>query len=207
MTQRKRFSQAAPEEVYRAIGAKRLQSKEITAKQKPVSTFFEERLKRLQNFDLRSSERAKELLIDACLEEAIFDHPGLKIWKAAPLKDELFNGTADYLIAPKQDFLSTPLLCVVEAKKDDFEQGRLQCLAEMRACRWNNLQQKLQLDLWGIVTNADVWRFYGWPVDGKPWESPPYAFHPPNQVLGILSTLMQQCADEMEHSLESNVGP
>ena len=146
MTQRKRFSQAAPEEVYRAIGAKRLQSKEITAKQKPVSIFFEERLKRLQNFDLRSSERAKELLIDACLEEAIFDHPGLKIWKAAPLKDELFNGTADYLIAPKQDFLSTPLLCVVEAKKDDFDQGCLQCLAEMRACRWNNLQQKLQLD-------------------------------------------------------------
>ena len=118
----------------------------------------------------------------------------------------MFNGTADYLIAPKQDFLSTPLICVVEAKKDDFEQGRLQCLAEMRACRWNNLQQKLQLDLWGIVTNADVWRFYGWPVDGKPWESPPYAFHPPNQVLGILSTLMQQCADEMEHSLESSVG-
>ena len=101
MTQRKRFSQAAPEEVYRAIGAKRLQSKEIAAKQKPVSIFFEEQLKRLQNFDLRSGERAKELLIDTCLEEAIYYYPGLKIWKAAPLKDDLFNGMADHLIAPK----------------------------------------------------------------------------------------------------------
>ena len=36
---------------------------------------------------------------------------------------KMLTGQVDYLVAPKRAYLSTPLLCVVEAKKDDLKQG------------------------------------------------------------------------------------
>ena len=44
----------------------------------------------------------------------------LKVWKAAPLESDTLMGVADYLITPKRVYVETPLLCVAEAKRDDF---------------------------------------------------------------------------------------
>jgi len=68
----------------------------------------------------------------------------------------------------------TPLLCVIEAKKDDFEKGLAQCLVEMEACRFRN--KNLQpIDIYGIVTNSLTWRFYKFTVKNEIYESAPYA--------------------------------
>ena len=53
-------------------------------------------------------------------------------------------------------------MCVIEAKKDDFEQGAAQCLVEMQACQWityGRLRQRSAVgardrDLW----DCDQWR-------------------------------------------------
>ena len=120
----------------------------------PPSEILQLNLKRLEVFDLKSSEQAKSLLIDAFLAEIISDYPKLKVWKTAGLETETLTGIADYLLAPRRAYLKTPFLCTVEAKRDDFEKGEVQCLAEMSVCQWNNKQNSIEFDVFGIVING-----------------------------------------------------
>ena len=139
---RKNFSSFSANEALQELQVNELIRWEMNFPPYQPSSFLPERLRRLENFDLTFSERAKELLIDAFCEEVIERHPNLKIWKAATLQSDDLIGQVDYLIAPRKAYLTTPLLCVVEAKKDDFKKGLAQCLVEMKACRWNNDQDR-----------------------------------------------------------------
>src|SRR5712692_202560 len=121
---------------------------------RPPSDFLKEDLRRLHAFDLQTTEAAKTLLIDALLAEIVPTYERLKVWKAVVLETDTLTGIADYLIAPHYMYLAAPLMCVVEAKRDDFLQGRAQCIAEMYACGWNNQQEGHTLEVFGIVSNG-----------------------------------------------------
>lgn len=109
---------------------------------------FFRKVSRLQRvFDLRSYEESKKLLIDAICEEAILEFERLKIWKGAALESDTLTGNVDYLIAENKAYLEAPLACIIEAKKDNFEQGLAQCLVEMQACQWQNRQRGCQSSL------------------------------------------------------------
>lgn len=84
---------------------------------------FQIHLERLQAFDIQRSEEGKKLLIDAILIEAMQDFKRLKFWKGANLESDVAPAAADYLLAENCGYLEAPFLCVIEAKKDDFEQG------------------------------------------------------------------------------------
>jgi hypothetical protein len=161
------------------------------------SDFFHHRLKRLEVFDLQSYERSKELLIDAFCEEAIQDFPRLKIWKGANLESDVVSGNVDYLIADRKRYLEAPLLCVVEAKKDDFEQGLAQCLVEMQACGWQNAQIGKMIDVLGIVTNGTIWQFYQRLISGQVYETVPYALNDLSTILGALHQIFEQCQENL----------
>lgn len=151
------------------------------------SDFFQQRLARLKNFDLESCEESKKLLIDAICEEAINAFIKLKIWKGASIESEVTNGYVDYLIAENKRYLEAPMLCIVEAKKDDFEQGLAQCLVEMQACQWTNQQIGKNIDVLGIVTNGSTWNFYKLTPEGQVYESLPYALGTIAQIMGLLN--------------------
>ena len=91
-----------------------------------------------------------------------------------PLESDTLIGTADYLLAPKRAYLAFPLLCAAEAKRDDFVQGRSQCLAEMAACRANNRQENHDVDVYGIVSSGQTWQFYRLDRAGMIWETEIY---------------------------------
>lgn len=69
-------------------------------------------------------------------------------------------GIPDFLIAPISDIGTTftkPVVCVVEAKRDDFNEGWAQALSEMIATqRFNQTPDK---DIYGIVTTGLFWQF------------------------------------------------
>jgi hypothetical protein len=165
----------------------------VTESRIEPSDFFQERLRRLRHFDLTSSERAKELLIDAVCEEALERHTSLKIWKAAPLQGDDLVGVADYVVAPRRAYLETPLVCVVEAKKDDFEQGLAQCLVEMKACQVSNEEAGGLIDVYGVVTNGEGWKFYQFSVDGQVHQSVLYSLSDVAGLLGALHHIFSQC--------------
>lgn len=120
------------------------------------------------NFNIR--ETAYNVSEAAICEAIIF--PVIKeVWKH--FKDTLFlwshkslskqakdSGIPDYIIAKRsplgKNVMDLPLLVMIEAKKDDFDEGWGQCLAQM--CLAQELS-KGEYPVFGVVSNGDVWQF------------------------------------------------
>lgn len=86
----------------------------------------------------------------------------LLIWSHQPLNyDEKLSGVPDYIVAKRSSrgkvILDSPYLILVEAKKDNFEEGWGQCLAELVAAQKLNNQPNQVLH--GIVSNGKIWEF------------------------------------------------
>ena len=161
------------------------------------SPFFQERWARLQCFDLQKYEESKKIVIDAICEEAIQPYKTLKIWKGAALDSDITTGNVDYLITERKAYIESPYLCIVEPKKDDFEQGLAQCLVEMQACSWQNRQREQEIDVFGIVTNGDGWRFYKLTTEGEVYETLLYGIAHLDEILGLLRYIFQRCEQNL----------
>lgn len=192
--QKQNYSAMTLEEAMGLIGRDSLTAWHLDAPPRPPSDTLKEILSRFEFFDLQSSEPAKTLLIDALFVEIIPEHKILKVWKEATLNTDTTTGVADYVIAPKRAYMATPLLCVAEAKKDDFAKGRIQCLAEMAACRWSNQQRGLDIDVYGIVSNGQTWQFYKLTRMGEIFETGSYTTEFLPELLGALDCVCAACA-------------
>jgi len=192
---KRNFSGMTLKDALLLLGQGVLLSWDLPAAPRPPSDALQTHLRRLEAFDTQTTEQAKTLLIDALFAETVSQHPNLKVWKAAVLNTDTLTGVADYLIAPRLAYLTTPLLCAVEAKRDDFERGRAQCLAEMVACRDNNRQAGHDLDaVFGIVSNGQVWQFYKLVQTGEVYETDLLALSDLPRLLGALDYLCAECA-------------
>ncbi len=72
------------------------------------------------------------------------------------------KGFCDFLVSrsPYQALLEAPVMVAVEAKKDNFETGYNQCIAEMIAARIFNEKHNIIADeIYGCVTTGTVWQF------------------------------------------------
>ena len=75
--------------------------------------------------------------------------------------DDILTGTPDYIFSEKsvlgKTVLEKPLVIIVEAKKNDFEQGWGQCLAELVAAQ--KINDAPHRAVYGIVTDGNLWQF------------------------------------------------
>lgn len=136
----------------------------VAEKLEPSPGFLAEFEFTRENIDVFTSEASRtELIITPILREVYKRfHEQYSFWiqKALTYNDKL-NGTPDYMIATRsalgKTVLDLPLVVIVEAKKNDFEQGWGQCLAELFAA------QKINNDavrpVYGIVTDGELWKF------------------------------------------------
>ena len=201
---RKSFSKFKLDDAYRSLNLKRLLPWKILADNLPPSQVFEIFSQRLQqNFDLKRTEEGKKLIIDLLFMEAIAPFPNLKIWKGGRLESDIATGAADYLVTENIAYIATPMLCVVEAKKDDFEQGLAQCLMEMNACQWSNRKAneclKETIDILGIITNGEGWQFYKLTPDNQVYETQLYTLKNLPEVLGTLNFIFSLCSKNLTH--------
>lgn len=199
---KKPFSSFTYRDAFKHLGVTELKRWTLTAEPVPVSGFFRERLDRLQRFDLESLEVSKTLLIDAICEEGLEGFDRLKVWKGAYLEGETVCGNVDYLIAERRAYLEAPFGCVIEAKKDDFEQGAAQCLVEMQACQWGNRQMGRAMDIYGIVTNGEGWKFYRLTLDGEVSESLLHGIGEMPTLLGLLRAFFGLCNGNLQPSIQ-----
>ncbi|WP_413164228.1 hypothetical protein ACL6C3_00165 [Capilliphycus salinus ALCB114379] len=117
-----------------------------------------------RNLDIFSSEAARcEIIIFPTLREMYKNYyQKTSFWIQKPIAfDETLQGTPDYIVSKNsalgKTMLEYPLVIVVEAKKNDFEQGWGQCLAELVAVEFlNNNPEK---PVYGIVTDGKLWEF------------------------------------------------
>ncbi len=118
----------------------------------------------LANLDVFASEAARcEIIIFPVLREVYkYYAEQFALWVQKPISfDAQLSGVPDYVISKKSAFgklyLEMPLVAVVEAKKNDFEQGWGQCLAELVAAQ--KLNNNPSLSIYGIVTDGKTWEF------------------------------------------------
>lgn len=194
---KKSFSSFTYKEAFKHLGITELKRWKLEAEPVPISDFFRQRLERLQRFVLESLEVSKTLLIDALCEEGLEGFQQLKIWKGAYLEGEEVCGNADYLIAERWAYLEAPFVCVIEAKKDDFEQGTAQCLVEMQACQWINRQLGRIIDIYGIVTNGEGGKFYCLKTNREVNESLLYGIGEMSILLGRLRAFFGLCEQNL----------
>lgn len=117
-----------------------------------------------ENIDIFSSEASRcEAIIFPILREVYKDYSHqYSLWIQKPIAyGEDLSGTPDYIIATKsilgKTVLGEPLLIIVEAKKNDFEQGWGQCLAALVTAQKTNGDASLPVQ--GIVTDGKLWEF------------------------------------------------
>ena len=194
------FSGLSLKEALRCVGLSDVTAWRIAADPRPPSAFLSEALTRFDAFSLTNSEAAKLLLIDILFTETLPQFPGLRAWKGEPLDSDALTGVADLLIAPKRAFMETPLLCAVEAKKDDFDQGRAQCIGEMAACRAVNERDGHRLDVYGAVSNGQTWQFYRLEYAGAIHETGAYTLQFLPELLAALFHVCAACERNLPHT-------
>lgn len=109
------------------------------------------------------------------------------------------SGFCDFLVSrsPYQSALEAPIVVAVEAKKEDFEKGISQCIAEMIGARIYNEKLGNSVDeIYGCVTTGDVWRFLKLKDNLAEVES--RAFEITKDIGQILGILWAMTFDEIE---------
>ena len=187
------FTRFTANDALRDLQVRELVRWEIESRPFQTGSYWKERLRRLESFDLSHTPQAKALLTDAFCDEALRSCTGLKIWKDAPLQSDELRGRVDYLAAPKMAYVTQPLLCIAEARKDDFETGLAQCLMSMKVASWINEQAGNAIDLYGCVTNNSVWVFYKYTVGGEVHQTLPHSIANQERVLSVLSQVFMMC--------------
>ena len=105
------------------------------------------------------------------------------------------KGECDFILAktPPTPALRAPLLIVVEAKKNDIEEGLGQCAAQMIAARFFNERHKEHLaQVYGCVTTGQTWQFLRLRDRELRVDSDRYYISQISTILGILKSLLSE---------------
>ena len=128
----------------------------------------------------------QELLKNAC-----FLYSGVRL-DIDPEKG--LKGECDFILArtPPSPALRAPLLVVVEAKKNDIEDGLAQCAAQMVAARkFNEQHQEPVTAIYGCVTTGEAWQFLRLAGQELVVDADRYYITEVSAVLGILVAVMK----------------
>jgi hypothetical protein len=93
------------------------------------------------------------------LEEKIHVFSGVRLDAAPELG---LKGECDFILARSESsfVLQAPLMVIVEANKNDMEEGLVQCAAEMLGARvFNEKDGKPLPFIYGCVTTGEIWQF------------------------------------------------
>jgi hypothetical protein len=101
------------------------------------------------------------------------------------------NGTCDFLISASSEqlFIKSPVVTLVEAKKENIMGGLGQCLAEMIAAQIFNQQEGNQISIiLGTVTSGNIWKFLQLEGQECRIDINEYYLKDIGQILGILAS-------------------
>jgi len=104
------------------------------------------------------------------------------------------TGYVDFLISrsPEQLFIRSPVVVLVEAKKEDLKPALGQCLAEMVAAqRFNQQKQQPISTIYGAVSSGTVWRFLKLEGQCVTIDLTDYPLPPVEPILGFLVWMAQ----------------
>jgi len=107
------------------------------------------------------------------------------------------TGVCDFLVSlsPVQFFLESPIIILVEAKKDEPTTGLGQCVAEMLAAQRFNTDKGNDIScIYGAATTGTMWQFLKLVQQKLYIDSAVYSIGQCDKILGILSSMVEQKA-------------
>jgi hypothetical protein len=194
---RRNFSALRLEEAMELVPATDITRWNLSTVERMPSDVLLTMLERFESYDIEGSEAGRVLLIDTIMSDILPLYKGLKLWKDEPLEAGDVGGVADYLIAPRRAYLKTPLLCAIEAKRDDFVKGQIQCIAEMAVCQQKNIRDGHDTEVHGIVSNGKVWEFYRLARTPEVFVSGLFTMNDMPKLLGVLDHVIAACAENI----------
>lgn len=108
--------------------------------------------------------------------------------------DRGLKGECDFILAkaPPTPALRAPLMVIVEAKKNDIEEGLAQAAAQMIAARlFNERHKETMEEIFGCVTTGEAWQFLCLRGRELSVDADRYYISQVNAVLGILVVVMK----------------
>jgi hypothetical protein len=118
------------------------------------------------NLRLRRSYISENAICEniiAPILNSVCNHNQISLWSHVRFdmsEEDGLVGVPDFLIAPVSELGTTfthPIICIAEAKKENFNEGWAQALSEMIAAQRFN--QSPEQDIYGIVTTGLFWQF------------------------------------------------
>ena len=109
------------------------------------------------------------------------------------------NGICDFLLSASQEQLAidTPVVTIVEAKKENLNAGLGQCIAEMFAAKlFNDKEETPVPTIYGAVTTGNIWKFLRLQDTQVEIDLTEYLINQLDRVLGILSLGFQNQLSE-----------
>jgi hypothetical protein len=167
------------------------------------SQWLIESLERGQNLGYGSEKSRSERLVTPILLEMSYLHQhqfaihsgmNLDIDESLGLK-----GECDFIFSLNriQDFLTAPIFCITEAKKQDLEQGTIQCAGQLLAAqligakKFNDLENNPVKVLYGASTTGIEWRFIRFENNEIIIDEDRYLISNLEKILGIFENIIE----------------
>ncbi|NES79397.1 MULTISPECIES: hypothetical protein [Okeania] len=169
----------------------------------PSDSFIKDFEFNKENIDLFASEASRsEIIISPLLREVYKKYyQKYSFWIRKSISyDEILSGTPDYIFSRRSELgktvLEKPIVIVVEAKRNDFEHGWGQCLAELFASQ--KINDNFFRGVYGIVTDGNLWQFGKLVADNFIKDSGNFTIDNLPRVYGALENLVQLVEEDDE---------
>ena len=118
----------------------------------------------------------------------LFCNEGVKLRREHPIFGDIVGEPVEFVLVQGKAIFN-----IVEAKKDDWEQGRAQLLMQLDTAHTNNVNMKLSPNhvICGAVSNANDWELYSY--NGKSWTYYGRFCPFPRNMAGSLSEYENAC--------------
>jgi len=167
------------------------------------SAWLIESLERGQNLGFGSEKSRSERLVTPILLELGYLHKhqfsihsgmNLDIDESLGLK-----GECDFIFSFSrvQDFVTAPIFCITEAKKQDLEQGIIQCSAQLiGAKKFNEMENNSIQVLYGASTTGIEWRFLKYENNEIIIDENRYLITNLEKLLGVFESVIESAAED-----------
>ncbi|TAE21052.1 MAG: hypothetical protein EAZ91_25670 [Cytophagales bacterium] len=167
------------------------------------SEWLLEALNRGQELGFGSEKSRSERLVSPILLElsnlnkhtfSIYSGMNLDVDEVAGLR-----GECDFIFSLSriQDFVTAPIFCITEAKKQDLEQGTIQASAQLLGARkLNDLEGNRFETLYGCSTTGIEWRFLQLTGSAITIDERRYLITDLPELLGVLQCIVDQAKGE-----------
>jgi hypothetical protein len=166
-------------------------------KLKPTS-WLNETLKKGKELGFGSEKsRSERLVTPILLELSDINSHSFSIYSGMNLdidEKQGLKGECDFIFSFSrvQDFVTAPIFCITEAKKQDLEQGTIQCSAQLIAARkFNESEENNITVLYGCSTTGIEWRFLKYIDNQIIIDEERYLITELDRLLGVLQHIIE----------------